>query len=125
MRWIFRIVSALYISAIFLFTGSPIVSDLSPLNPYSLLHIVVYGILTLLLAVSLSFGMRGRGKRIHWKRLLLIGSIALFVGIADEIHQSLFETRNASAMDVVLDLIGIGLALFAVSRLSNRRVRST
>ena len=125
MRWIFRIVSALDISAIFLFTGSPIVSDLSPLNPYSLLHIVVYGILTLLLAVSLSSGTTGWGKRIHWKRLLLIGSIALFVGIADEIYQSLFETRNASAMDVVLDLIGIGLALFAVSRLSNRRVRST
>jgi VanZ family protein len=116
MKWVFRIVSALYISAIFLFAGSPIVSDLSPLNPYSLLHIPIYGILALLLAVSLSSGMRGLGKRIHWKRLFLAGSIALFVAVADEIHQSSFEIRHASVMDVVLDLIGICLTIIVVSR---------
>jgi hypothetical protein len=52
MRLIFFIFSIAYIAAIFLFTGSPVVSDLAPFNPCSLLHIPLYGILTVLLIFS-------------------------------------------------------------------------
>jgi hypothetical protein len=52
MRIIFSIISIAYIAAIFLFAGSPVVSDLAPFNPYSLLHIPLYGILTALLIFS-------------------------------------------------------------------------
>jgi len=52
MRLIFFIISMAYIVAIFLFAGSPVVSDLAPFNPYSLLHIPLFGILTALLIFS-------------------------------------------------------------------------
>jgi len=52
MRLIFFISSVAYIAAIFLFAGSHVVSDLAPFNPYSLLHIPLYGILTALLIFS-------------------------------------------------------------------------
>ena len=41
-----------YTAGIFLFADSPVVADLSLFNPYSLLHIPLYGILTLLLFFS-------------------------------------------------------------------------
>jgi len=52
MRLIFFIFSIAYIAAIFLFASSRVVSDLAPFNPYSLLHIPLYGILTALLIFS-------------------------------------------------------------------------
>jgi VanZ family protein len=52
MRLLFSFLSIFYIAAIFLFAGAPMVSDLAPFNPYSLLHIPLYGILTVLLIFS-------------------------------------------------------------------------
>ena len=52
MRLIFSILSIAYIAGIFLFADSSVVSTLSSFNPYSLLHIPLYGILTLLLIFS-------------------------------------------------------------------------
>ena len=52
MRFLFTILSIVYIAGIFLFADSSVVSDLSSFNPYSLLHIPLYGILTFLLVCS-------------------------------------------------------------------------
>jgi hypothetical protein len=52
MNILFSILSIVYISAIFILAGSPIVRTLAPFNPYSLLHIPLYGILTFLLVCS-------------------------------------------------------------------------
>jgi hypothetical protein len=46
------LLSILYTGAIFLLADSPVVSDLARFNPYSLLHIPLYGILTFLLVLS-------------------------------------------------------------------------
>jgi len=52
MRLIFTFLSTAYIAGIFLWADSPMLSDLAPFNPYSLLHIPLYGILTILLIFS-------------------------------------------------------------------------
>ena len=54
MNPFFSILSLAYIAGIFLFADSPVVSDVAPFNPFSLLHIPLYGILTFLLILSFS-----------------------------------------------------------------------
>ncbi len=116
MRLFFKVLSIAYISAIFFWVDSPVVSYLGDFNPYSLLHIPLYGILTVLIILS--------REPLKWQpnfRLLVPGIIAFVVGIADEIHQSFFPTRYASVSDIFLDFIGIILALFLIFRLYKRR----
>ena len=48
---------------------------------------------------------------------LIPGFIALIVAIADEVHQAYVPGRDASATDVLLDLVGIILVLFFFFRL--------
>jgi VanZ family protein len=110
MRLIFTILSIAYIAAIFLFAGSSVVSDLSSFNPYSLLHIPLYGILTFLLIFS--FVPMTQLPNYLITRFLVVGIIALIVAIADEIHQAYVPGRDASITDVLLDLGGIILILF-------------
>jgi hypothetical protein len=138
MSIFFRVLSAAYIAGIFLLADSPIVSDVAPLNPYSLLHIPLYGILTLLLV--LSFSPR-RGKCVkptnsnnptnsmnpsnpsnptNPTNLLLSGLIALAVGIADEIYQAYLPTRDASVIDVLLDLVGIIFCILLMRRFQSQ-----
>ena len=145
MRILFSILSIAYIAGIFLFADSSIVSDLSTFNPYSVLHIPLYGILTVLLIFSLiPFRFKGyvtnvpshsnqrlsasTHSRINasthlphlpiysltHRQLLIPGLIALGVGIADEIHQAYVPGRDASVTDVLLDLVGIILALLFI-----------
>jgi len=52
VRIFFSILSIAYIAGIFLFAGSTIVQTLAPFNRYSLLHLPLYGILTVLLIFS-------------------------------------------------------------------------
>jgi hypothetical protein len=138
MRFFFKLASAAYISGIFLLAGSPVVERLGQFNPYSLLHIPLYVILTLLLIfskwssifinrgnpanstnsskpINLSREMR---SLFHWDsgNLAVAGIIALVVAIADEIHQSFIPFRDAPVTDVFLDLIGISLVLIAFSK---------
>ena len=110
-RSAFRLLSIAYVTGIFLFADSSVISDLSPFNPYSLLHIPLYGILTLLLFFSFV------PSRSHSTRFLAVGLVATMVGVADEIHQAYVPGRNASAVDVFLDVVGIGLCLFILWRL--------
>ncbi len=46
--------------------------------------------------------------------------IALLVAIADEIHQAYLPTRNASIIDVFLDIIGIVLCVAIIQKLENK-----
>jgi len=50
-------------------------------------------------------------------RFLIVGVIALGVGIADEIHQAYVPGRDASVTDVLLDMVGIALVLYFAFRL--------
>ena len=130
MKWLFRLFSILYIVGIFLFADSHVVADLAPFNPYSLLHIPLYGILTLLLFLSISSSKPVAKNSVnstnstdstyltHSTRLIFPGVIALTVAIADEIHQAYIPGRNASVTDVYLDVVGIGLCLLILKRFS-------
>jgi VanZ family protein len=122
MRFLFSILSLAYISAIFLLADSSVVSDLSPFNPYSLLHIPLYGILTVLLIfsfipiVQLPNNLMTRLPNNLIPRLLIVGTISFIVAIADEIHQTYIPGRNASITDVLLDMAGITVVLFLFFR---------
>ena len=134
MRFFFKLASAAYISAIFLLADSSVVSNLSTFNPYSLLHIPLYGILTLLLIFSFIPMTQLRSNSVAHRltqrhnnpmtqlpnnsisRFLVVGLIALIVAIGDEIYQSFIPFRNASVTDVFLDLLGISFVLIVFSK---------
>jgi VanZ family protein len=116
-KLVFRLLSVGYIASIFVFAASPVIADLAPFNPQSLLHIPLYGILTFLLVFSISPYSTHSTNLTHSTRLIFSGVIALTVAIADEIHQAYVPGRNASVVDVFLD-IGIALCLFAFKHFS-------
>jgi len=128
MRFLFSIFSIAYIAGIFLFADSSMVSDLSTFNPYSLLHIPLYGILTVLLIFSFvpfKIILINKKNPIYpinstnsINLLAIAGFIAFFVAMADEIHQAYIPGRDASITDVLLDLGGISLVLFFFYRFS-------
>lgn len=174
MNPFFSILSLAYIAGIFLLADSPVVSDVAPFNPYSLLHIPLYGILTFLLIFSnfaspfkfinkrnqmnskdsidpknsknptnpinlsrlpCNLSVQGEmrpalcsvetttwGSLFHWDsknamNYSVAGIIALLVAIADEIHQAYIPSRNASIIDVFLDIVGISLCLLLIKRI--------
>ena len=125
MRIFFSILSIVYIAGIFLFADSPVVSDMSAFNPYSLLHIPLYGILTALLIFSfvpLKFNSSNPINPSNLRtRFLPPGGIALIVAIADEIHQAYLPGRDASITDVLLDLVGIVIVIFFASQLFRKK----
>jgi hypothetical protein len=143
MKWLFRLFSILYIVGIFLFADSHVVADLAPFNPYSLLHIPLYGILTLLLFFSfvpLKSDVRNSTDSTHSTHstystnlthsthsthstystyltyFVIVVVISLGVAVADEFHQAYVPGRNASVYDVLLDMVGIVLCLFIMKR---------
>jgi VanZ family protein len=120
MSIFFSILSAAYIAGIFLFADSPVVSDVAAFNPYSLLHIPLYGILTILLV--LSFRRKPSNpinpmNSTNSRNPLIAGLIALVVAVADEIHQAYIPSRDASIIDVFLDIVGISLCLLLIKRI--------
>ena len=101
------------------------VSDLAPFNPYSLLHIPLYGILTILLIFSFPPFQTNPDKQSDLFRFQIAGLIALVVAIADEIHQAYIPSRNASITDVFLDFIGIILCILLIRRIQrNEKIPS-
>lgn len=120
MQLFFATLSLASISGIFLLADSPMLAKLSSLNPYSLLHIPLYGVLSILLLFSITPNKTIRTQQINRRNHFLVaGLIALGVAIADEYHQSFISGRTASINDVVLDLIGIVSCLFLFSRIRN------
>lgn len=113
MNLFFVILSAAYIFVIFFLADSGVVSQIGDFNPYSLLHLPLYGLLTLLLLLSLCTG----GGKPTKGRVIVAGLIAGIVGSLDEFHQSFIPTRDGSISDVLLDGIGIILTMFFFCRL--------
>jgi VanZ family protein len=109
---LFAFLAAGYIFGIFFLADSGAVSRIGEFNPYSLLHIPLYGILTLLILLSLC---TGKGKYTP-KRLIIGGFIAGIAGALDEFHQSFIPTREGSCGDVLLDVLGIVLAILLFRR---------
>jgi len=126
MRIFFSILSIAYIGGIFILADSPMVSDFARFNPYSLLHIPVYGILTVFLVFSFvpirrrSINPISPTNSINptnsTNRFLVAGFVALAIAIADEIHQAYVPGRDSSATDVLLDTLGISLVVFIIFR---------
>jgi VanZ family protein len=51
---------------------------------------------------------------------LIAGIIALVVAIADEFHQAYLPARNASIIDIFLDIIGIILCVAIIHELESK-----
>ncbi len=89
IRLFFSFLSAAYIIGLFIFADSPMVRSLSPFNPYSLLHIPLYGVLTILIIFSfvpITLRPNQTKQKDQTNRFLFAGLIALGVAIADEIY---------------------------------------
>jgi VanZ family protein len=132
MRILFSILSIFYISGIFLLAGSPFISKIATFNPYSLLHIPLYGVLTVLLIFSIipfknsPNNQRNQIDQIdQTNRFLFAGLIALGVAVADEVHQTSIPGRDGSIADVLLDAIGIALVLLLIHRIFRWKISSS
>jgi hypothetical protein len=144
---LFSFLSIAYIAGIFLWADSSVVEELSAFNPYSLLHIPLYGILTLLLIFSISptkilnrTNQTNQRNQINERNSInpsnprdssnlsnpinyfVPGLIAFIVAIADEIHQAYIPGRHASITDVLLDVVGIVLVLIVIQQIRRRRL---
>jgi len=107
MNPFFTALSGFYIFGIFYWADSPAVQQIGVFNPYSLLHVPLYGILTGLLVLAFS----PAEGRIEARHLIGAGLTAMAVAVLDEIHQMFIPNRNASVLDVLLDGVGIGLVM--------------
>lgn len=122
---IFSILSAAYISGIFILPRLiPETAMVRIWNPYSLLHVPLYGALMVLL----TFAFLPRlidSKAVSFRpfSLLLPGGIASLVGILDEVNQASIPHRDASVTDVLLDVAGIVLAVLSISYWQKRKHR--
>jgi len=112
MNIFFAGLSAAYIFGIFFWADSEMVNQISTFNPMSLLHIPLYGILTILLILTFQTPKNHNSK---WK-YFLGAAIAMGVAIFDEYHQSFIPQREASFGDILLDGAGIFLALIFFKR---------
>ena len=99
---------ALYIFSIFFCADSPIVSQISVLNIFSLLHVPLYGFLTYLLLRAFGWDKKPNYRLFY----ALTACIAVGIGVLDELHQSGMSNRQSSITDVLLDAVGVSLALF-------------
>ncbi|MGI8385742.1 VanZ family protein [Robertmurraya sp. P23] len=75
------------------------------------LHLVEFGILYLLFALTLY----GNGQ-LTKKTSLIFAVIACLYGALDEIHQSFVPYRSATWIDLVKDVIGVTVAYYFVNR---------
>lgn len=122
---LFMILSSIYILAIFFLSDSPVTSNLSHFNPQSLLHIPLYGILTLLLYLSFNSAKSKSSNQQKLRFLLYFPIIiSIVVAILDEVHQIYIPSREASIWDIFLDFVGIGLTAFILlNYLKKKKIR--
>ncbi len=79
-------------------------------------HIWLYGALAFLLNLSLALRQaRAKSYSIYWGSL-----IVLLFALLEELSQQFFATRTLDAMDLVADIIGVGLAEFLLRRKKSR-----
>ena len=82
-------------------------------------HVTGYAILAMFV-----WRARNRGVFAHgwtWRAALFTELIALLYAISDEIHQSFVPTREASAVDVLIDCAGAALGIVAVWAIGKAR----
>lgn len=75
-----------------------------------LAHIGIFGFLWLTLA-----------RAAYWRRPLLVTVLAVLYAISDEVHQSYVEGRHGSPVDVLIDTLGIALAVLLWIAVTRRR----
>ncbi len=75
-----------------------------------LAHVTIFGVLWLTLA-----------RAARWRRPVLATTIAILYAISDEVHQSFVEGRHGSPVDVLIDALGIGLAMLVWVVATRRR----
>ena len=112
MNLFFTLLSGAYIFCIFYFAGSPFVSRIAEFNPYSLLHIPLYGILTVLLLLAFA----SKQETSHTSRYSIAAWVAITVAVIDEYLQGSISTREASMGDVLLDILGVALVMILARR---------
>ena len=112
MNPFFTFLSAAYIFCIVYLAGSPLASRIAKFNPYSLLHIPLYGILTILLL--LAFASKPETSRSS--RYFSVAWISISVAAADEYLQSFIPSREASMGDILLDILGVALVMILARR---------
>lgn len=113
MRLFCSLLAACYIFLIFFLADSPMINHFNAFNPYSLWHIPLYSLLTVLLFFSVRHPQKPSTKLSY----ILTALIAGVVGVLDEGYQSFLSNREASGGDVLLDLGGIFLGLLGSERL--------
>ncbi len=112
MNPLFTILSAAYIFGIFYCADSSAVSVIGEFNFFSLLHVPLYALLTLLLLLAFA-STSDQNMKI---RCGLGSLIAVVVGILDEYNQSFIPARDASGGDILLDIAGVLLVLLLAFR---------
>ena len=112
MNPFFTFLSAAYIFCIFYLAGSPVVSRIGEFNPYSLLHIPLYGILMILLLLALA----SKPETCRTSRYSSTAGLAIAVAVLDEYNQSFIPNREASLGDVLLDILGVVLVMILARR---------
>ena len=117
MNPFFAVLAAAYILGIFFFPDSSVVSRISEFNPYSLLHIPLYGLLTALLLLTF-IPKPGTNLALRYQ---VAAWIAVAVGVLDEYHQSFIPSRDGSVTDVLLDLLGTGVVVLVAWRVPPHR----
>jgi len=75
-------------------------------------HVGIFGLLWLTVA-----------RASDWRRPSLAALIAVLYAASDELHQSFVQGRHGTAVDVMIDSVGIGLAALAWAITARRRGR--
>lgn len=121
-RWPFTLVPlVLVMGAIFLLSHLPNTGLSEPLFPHidKLAHLIAYATL----AASLLYALpRTWHNKWHLARIsLLVVLFCLLYGISDEWHQSFVPGRDASAGDVLADVLGACLAMVIYGKWRQRK----
>jgi VanZ family protein len=111
-----------YMTGIFVLSSAPGESALSSPLFWNLLHVPLFAGLASCLLLSLTEGQWDRS--LSWQLYVVIGLLAGVYAAVDEWHQSFVSGRYASAVDFLLNCVGI-VALLLIHRLvCNHRVTS-
>jgi hypothetical protein len=85
----------------------------------NLAHAPLFGLLGLLFASAFLRGAGGAWPRIGRAATLRVLLPVLVYGIVDELHQSYTPGRDASALDVLTDVVGAGCVLWIIAYLGD------
>ncbi len=117
----FVLLAILYMAGIFYastLSGHDAARLAGPLGlPDYVLHAIAFAGLAVVWRLALIRGFRVSLRTAPW---LALGICAVY-GLSDEIHQSFVDGRDASATDLLADVVGAGVALIVAGWLSRRR----